>query len=233
MPSSNGLLPLAMELLQEAGAAFSDLDAIAFGAGPGAFTGLRVSCALAQGLACAHGQPLLPVGTLEAMAYLAEHETGVKRVLACLDARMGEVYSAVFVDGAMQGEPGVYAPGAVPLPRRVGNMGNMGTDAENGTENRTECGGTEWIAAGNALSAYPELAARLAAADFVLLPGILPGAAAVAALAAPRLARGEGIDAALAVPLYVRDKVARTEAERRAERQVESPTAFRAGGDRE
>lgn len=198
MPSSNALLPLAKELLREAGTGFPKLDAIAFGAGPGAFTGLRVACGLAQGLACGLGKPLLPVGTLEAMAWRAGRETGAKQVLSCLDARMGEVYSAAFSEGAVLEAAGVYAPEALPLPEEAGG----------------------WVAAGNALSAYPELARRLSAAGFRLLPETLPDAGSVAELAAPRLARGEGIDAALAAPLYVRDRVARTEAERRAEREA-------------
>ncbi|HEX5801985.1 MAG TPA: tRNA (adenosine(37)-N6)-threonylcarbamoyltransferase complex dimerization subunit type 1 TsaB [Azospira sp.] len=190
-PSSATLLPLASALLAEAGVGFAELDAIAFGAGPGSFTGLRVACGIAQGLAFAHGLPVLPVGTLEAMAQLAGDEA--TRVAVCLDARMNEVYFGCFVDGVAVSPPGVFPPEAVPLP---------------------EGGG--WIAVGNALSAYPRLHERIAPCVHALLPEILPTAAAVAALAAPRLARGEGIAAAEAVPVYVRDKVAQTVAERLA-----------------
>lgn len=190
-PSSATLLPLAAALLAEAGATFSGLDAIAFGAGPGSFTGLRVACGVAQGLAVAHDLPVLPVGTLAAMAHAAGDAS---RVAVCLDARMREVYFGCFIDGAAVGAPGVFAPDAVPLP---------------------EGGG--WIAVGNALAAYPALHERMAPHVHALLPEILPTAAAVAALAAPRLARGEGIDAAEAAPVYVRDKVALTVAERLAQ----------------
>lgn len=190
-PSSATLLPLASALLAEAGTCFAALDAIAFAAGPGSFTGLRVACGIAQGLAVAHDLPVLPVGTLAAMAQAAGEGA---RVVVCLDARMGEVYSARFVDGLAVDAPGVFAPDAVPLP---------------------EDGG--WIVAGNALAAYPALFERMAPHARALLPDILPTAAAVAALAAPCLARGEGIDAAEAAPLYVRDKVALTVAERLAQ----------------
>ncbi len=190
-PSSATLLPLASALLAEAGLAFSQLEAIAFGAGPGSFTGLRVACGVAQGLAFAHGLPVLPVGTLEAMAHAAGQ--GAPRVAVCLDARMNEVYSGCFIDGVAVSAIGVYAPEAVPLP---------------------EGGG--WVAVGNALAAYPRLHERMMPKVHALLPEIMPTAAAVAALAAPRLMRGEGIDAAEAVPVYVRDKVALTVAERLA-----------------
>ena len=189
-PSSATLLPLASALLAEAGVGFADLDAIAFAAGPGSFTGLRVACGVAQGLAFAHGLPVLPVGTLEAMAYAAE----ASRVAVCLDARMSEVYFGLFVDGVAVSPIGVYPPDQVPLP---------------------EAG--DWVAAGNAMAAYPRLHERLVAVVSAFRDDVLPTAAAVAALAAPRLARGEGIDAAEAVPVYVRDKVALTVAERLAQ----------------
>ncbi|KAB2925704.1 MAG: tRNA (adenosine(37)-N6)-threonylcarbamoyltransferase complex dimerization subunit type 1 TsaB [Dechloromonas sp.] len=188
---SETLLPLIGELLRDAGTTVGALDAIAFGAGPGAFTGLRVACGAAQGLAVAADLPLLGVTSLEAMAV----QTGDGNVLALLDARMGEIYAARYrvADGhcLLQGEIRVLAPADLPLPEVSG-----------------------WRACGNAPSAYPELQKRLLAADIGFVPGVLPTAAAVARLAAPRLARGEGIDAALAAPLYVRDKVAKTVAER-------------------
>lgn len=188
---SETLLPLVRELLAEAAIGVGDLDGIAFGSGPGAFTGLRVACGAAQGLAAAGERPLLPVCSLEAMAVQA----GEGDVLSLLDARMGEVYVAGYRNSArnsrLLGDIRVLAPDAIVLPEGAG-----------------------WRACGNAPRAYPALAARLQAAGIVLVDGILPTAAAVARLAAPRLARGEGIDAALAAPLYIRDKVAKTVAER-------------------
>lgn len=188
-PSSATLLPLVAEMLAEAGVGFADLEAIAFGAGPGSFTGLRVACGVAQGLAFAHDLPVLPVGTLAAMA----QPVASSHVAVCLDARMNEVYYGLFVDGQLIEPIGVYPPAAVPLPPAGA-----------------------WLAAGNALSAYPALVERLQAHVEGLMPEVLPTAAAVARLAAPRLAQGEGIDAAEAVPVYVRDKVAFTTAERLA-----------------
>lgn len=191
---SETLLPLVRELMLEAGVTFSQLDAIAFGAGPGAFTGLRVACGVAQGLAVASDLPLIPVTSLETMAVTA----GSTHVLALLDARMGEVYAATYrVDGevaALQGEIRVSSPGEVLLPE-----------------------GDGWMACGNALTAYPVLLERIVAVNRVFRPEILPTAAMVARIAAHRFGRGAGIDPAMAAPLYIRDKVAKTVAERLGE----------------
>ncbi len=188
--NSAALLPEARALLAESSLGFADLDAVAFGAGPGSFTGLRVACGVAQGLAFGGGVPLIGVGTLEAMAC----ESGGRRVFVALDARMGEVYHACYVDGVLQGEIGVHPPESVPLPD-----------------------GGEWLACGNALTVYPLLRERLAAQVVVWQPESLPSAMGVVRLAAPRLSRGEAVDPALAAPFYVRDKVAKTVAERLAE----------------
>jgi tRNA threonylcarbamoyladenosine biosynthesis protein TsaB len=91
---SETLLPLIRSTLHEAGLGFSDLGGIAFAAGPGSFTGLRVACGVAQGLAFAHALPVIPVGTLEAMALAS----GGEKVIILLDARMGEVYHGRFAD---------------------------------------------------------------------------------------------------------------------------------------
>ena len=191
-PHSETLLPLVRELMAESGIAFTQLDAIAFGVGPGAFTGLRVACGVAQGLAVAAGLPVVPVCGLEAMAATV----GEARVLSLLDARMGEVYAAAYILGSggheLQGGFRLAAPANVELPAGAG-----------------------WVACGNAPAAYPALAERLAAAGIAVRPGILPQAATMARLAASRPAAG--IDPALAAPLYVRDKVAKTMRERLGE----------------
>jgi len=190
-PHSETLLPLVRDLLAEHGVQIADLDAIAFGVGPGAFTGLRVACGAAQGLAVVAGLPLIPVTSLEALSV----QSGADRVLALLDARMGEVYSGCYereVDGyVLRGEIRVSAPANVVLPSDAG-----------------------WQACGNGLTAYPALLDRVREAGLAVEVGTLPTAATVAAIAAGKAARGEGIDAALAAPLYVRDKVAKTVAER-------------------
>ncbi len=192
-PHSETLLPLVQGLLAEFGLHIRQLDGIAFGAGPGAFTGLRVACGIAQGLAIAAELRVVPVGTLESLAWQAD----VQPCLAVLDARVGEVYWGRFErhgdtlvqDGAIR----LSAPQAVELPAAA-----------------------SWHIAGNALKAYPLLMERAAAAGLAALPEVMPSAGAVATLAAPRFAAGEGVDPAEAAPLYVRDKVAQTVAERLA-----------------
>jgi tRNA threonylcarbamoyladenosine biosynthesis protein TsaB len=190
-PHSETLLPLVRALLADSGLVLAQLDAIAFGAGPGAFTGLRVACGVAQGLAAGADLSVVPVCGLEAMA----ETVGEPLVLSLLDARMGEVYSATCtVSGEGDRKAGELSVGP-PATLAVPVSGN-------------------WIACGNALAAYPELAERLRNAGFALRPEIVPEAAAVARLAACRLKEGAGIDPALAAPLYIRDKVARTTRER-------------------
>ena len=163
------------------------LDAVAFGAGPGAFTGLRIACALAQGLAFARGLPVIGISSLEALA----QESGAARVVACIDARMREVYYAALEKRAGRWQEVIaaqcVAPQSAPRPPGEG-----------------------WVGCGNGFEVYGEaLKARVS----VMKPAIHPTAVAVAQLAAPRLAAGEGVDAALAAPLYVRDKVAFTKEE--------------------
>ena len=179
-------LPMLGRLLAGAGLGAADLDAVAFGAGPGSFTGLRIACGIAQGLAFARDLPVLGVSSLEALA----EECGAPRVVACLDARMGEVYySALEKRGARWEEvvPALcVAPAAAPRPPGEG-----------------------WVGCGNGFAAYGALGLRL------VYPEVHPGAVALARLAAPRLAAGEGVDAASAAPNYLRDKVALTTEERR------------------
>jgi tRNA threonylcarbamoyladenosine biosynthesis protein TsaB len=189
------MLPMVRALLADSGVVLAELEAVAFGAGPGSFTGLRIACGVAQGLAFGAGLRVIGVPTLEAIAHAARALGGHARVYASLDARMHEVYVAAYeFDGAHWHErigPAVVKPDAAPLPS-----------------------GTGWFAAGGGFSAYPELRARLgdtlAACDATLAPG----AGAIGALALPRLAAGEAVAARDASPLYVRHRVALTTAER-------------------
>jgi tRNA threonylcarbamoyladenosine biosynthesis protein TsaB len=188
------LLPWAGELLGEAGIALAQLDGIAFGAGPGGFTGLRLACGIAQGLAYGLDCPVAPVGSLAALALAS----GDGRVIACLDARMNEVYIAAYVVAGDRVEE-VMAP--------IVGAGETASLPE----------GAGWRGAGDGFSTYglllaTRLGARLIAADATASPT----AAAVARLAAPLLASGSGVAAAAAMPLYIRDKVALTTAERKA-----------------
>ncbi len=190
---SERVLPMLEMLFAMKGIDASHLDAIAFGAGPGSFTGLRIACGVAQGLAFARGLPAIGVSTLESLA----EESGASRVVACIDARMHEVYygalERVEADGRGRWReviPALCAPPAQ-LPQPPGEG---------------------WVGCGNGFAAYGALGLANVNSD------IHPSAVSVARLAAPRLAAGEGVDAALALPVYVRDKVAFTEAERDAGR---------------
>jgi tRNA threonylcarbamoyladenosine biosynthesis protein TsaB len=177
-------LPMLEELFKKTNTQPEMLDAIAFGAGPGSFTGLRIACGLAQGLALPRGLAVIGIPTLEALA----EECGADRVVACLDARMHEVYFAALEKAAARWREVVptqcVAPEAAPPPP-----------------------GDGWTGCGNGFAAYP---AFLRNKMVSVRPEIHPSAVAVARLAAPRLAAGEGIDAAAAAPLYIRDKVALT-----------------------
>jgi len=178
---------LVLPMLEQLVKRLDQLDAVAFGAGPGSFTGLRIACALAQGLALPRALPVLGVSTLEALA----EESGARRVVACIDARMREVYYAALErQGAGWREvvpAQCVAPQRAPLPPGEG-----------------------WVGCGSGFEAYGDLGLARRFAQ------VHPTAAAVAALAAPRFAAGEGVDAALAAPVYLRDKVALTKQEQEA-----------------
>jgi tRNA threonylcarbamoyladenosine biosynthesis protein TsaB len=190
--ASAALIPAIEELLGQAGLPLEALDAIAFGHGPGSFTGLRTAAAVAQGLGFGAGVPVLPIGTLLAVAEEAHGLSGVTRVVAMLDARMDEVYFAAY---ERLGEAWVTrAPPALGRPE----------DAQ------VPPG---WCIAGNVLELHR---ARLPAA--ALQVAALPTARALLRLAPAALADGRSHEAAQALPLYIRDKVAQTTEERAAER---------------
>ena len=189
---SSLLLPMVDELLRESAIGLRQLDGIGYGAGPGSFTGLRIACAVTQGLALGADLPVAGVSTLQSIA----EQAGAERVLTVLDARMAEVYWAAYQrDGAgwrAVSEPALALPESVSVPAGGGWVG----------------AGNGFVALGEALR--PRLAA-LARIDGTLMPD----AAAMAPLAARAFERGEGMDAALAAPIYLRDKVALTVDERR------------------
>ncbi len=192
---SERLLPFVTEVLAAGGWSLADLDGIAFGAGPGSFTGIRIGCGVAQGLALGADLPVVPVSTLAAIAHAHWCDRGSPHVVACLDARMREVYVAAYEHGAAgwseRFAPVVLAPEAVAL----------------GLPGR-------WVGAGNGFAAYPTLAGRLglAAVD----EGARPTAQAIGDLALARLRAGEGVAAGDALPVYVRHRVALTSSERAA-----------------
>ncbi|MES2318357.1 MAG: tRNA (adenosine(37)-N6)-threonylcarbamoyltransferase complex dimerization subunit type 1 TsaB [Pseudomonadota bacterium] len=184
---SQSILPMVQELLAEAGVTLSQCDAIAFGAGPGSFTGVRTACGIAQGLAYGAGLPVVSLMTLDAMALACRQQTGATDVLAVLDARMGEVYWAQYRGEQLVTGPALCAPGElVPL-------------AADGP--LTACG--------NGFAAYPDLVCATGA-----LVDIMPHARQLAQLGAAAFEAGAGVPAAQAQPLYLRNKIAYTSAER-------------------
>lgn len=188
---SEYLLPCIQALLSDAGLRPQSLDAIAFGNGPGAFTGLRLACGVAQGMAMGAGLGVLPVSSLAALAM----QCGGGRVLTLTDARMGEIYAAGFEAVADQVHE-LIPPRCLPPAQFV---------AEGA-----------WHVVGSALGAYPELFAEDSAQALSRNPSLVPRAREVARLAAGEYAAGKAIAPELASPLYVRDKVALTTAERLA-----------------
>lgn len=205
--SSGRVLPAVRETLDEAGVSLQDCVAVAFGAGPGSFTGVRTATGIAQGLAFALGIPTVPVSTLAACAESARmREPLTTRVLAALDARMNEVYWAEYEWDAAVADwrecqpPALCAPETVPLPSLPFTLAG----------NAIEVFGAR-LTVGKAASAIDSIAR--------------PHAAAVAALGWRAWQAGRGVDAAQAAPLYVRDKVALTTAERVAGRRSLAATA--------
>ncbi len=188
--ASARLIPTAQGLLAEAGLALSALDAIVFGRGPGSFTGLRTACAVAQGLALGAGCPVLPVDTLMAVAEDARQRHGCDQVVAALDARMDEVYSSLFRHA--QGRWQVLGP------VHLGSPQDLVVPAGS-------------VLVGNVGTAYAD---RLP----VPVQPATPSAAALLRLAPALLAAGGAVPPEQALPLYVRDKVAQTTAERAAAR---------------
>ena len=207
--ASSTLLPAVQSLFDEAALAMSDLDAVAFGRGPGAFTGLRTACAVAQGLALGLEVPVIALDTLLVVAQHARLQGAGDVVWAMSDARMNQIYAAAYAqtaDGAWHTRvaPALFEPAAL-----VARLQDDPAAA----------------LAGNALHAH---AAALAGLPHPRFAQALPCGEALAALAVQAWRRGDTVDPALALPLYVRDKVAQTTAEREAAKaqaaaSVESP----------
>ncbi|VCU72285.1 tRNA threonylcarbamoyladenosine biosynthesis protein TsaB [Pigmentiphaga humi] len=199
------LLPMVQEVLAEAGLARSALDAIAFGQGPGGFTGLRVACGVAQGLGFALDRPLLPVVSHAAVAAQLEDAAG-QAVVVAMDARMQEIYLAIY--------RALDAGAVEPLlaPQLTGGDGLapwLRTQV-------AERGGSRMAlrVCGDAAAAYPEVFADFGPEERAWPSR--PTAAAVARLAHGAYLRNEAIAPEHAMPLYVRDKVAFTTSEREA-----------------
>jgi tRNA threonylcarbamoyladenosine biosynthesis protein TsaB len=190
--ASATLIPVIQELLARAGLQLAQLDAIAFGHGPGSFTGLRTACSVAQGLAFGAGVPVLGLSTLLVVAEEARGTSGLERIVAVLDARMDEVYFASY-----EWQGGAWR---TVQPPALGRPEDVVVPAG-------------WALAGNALALHadrlPQAIRRIDA---------LPTAQALLRLAPAALAAGPSHAAAEALPLYIRDKVAQTTDERAADR---------------
>lgn len=197
--ASARLLPQVAEVCAELGVALTDVDAVAFGAGPGAFTGLRTCCGVAQGLAFGLDVPVIPVSSLAACAERVrariQNLPTPPQVVVAVDARMGEVYCETFAlddDGWRS-----VAPAAVVLPEAVAAPA------------------ADFWLVGNAAAVYPDRLA-LAASALEVDTSAMPRADAVAVLALAAWDRGDTVPAECAAPVYVRNKVAQTIAERQA-----------------
>ena len=204
--ASATLIPALLALLAEAGTGLAELDAIAFGRGPGAFTGLRTACSVAQGLAYGAAKPVIPIDTLLAIAEDARGAAAELRVWALLDARMDEIYAAHYHYTAPTGWQVLLAP-LLATPE--------GLNARWQAQPPDAVAGLALQVFGDRLQ--PGAADRHSAAR--------PTAAALLRIAGPLWAQGAAVDAALALPLYVRDKVAQTTVEREAARLAKAESA--------
>jgi tRNA threonylcarbamoyladenosine biosynthesis protein TsaB len=186
------ILPQIQVLLEKADLQLKDLQGIAFGAGPGSFTGVRIAAGITQGLGFGANLPVVSICTLLALAEV----TGAGKVIACLDARMGEVYHAVYekLDGEWLTilEPGLYKPTSVPAAE-----------------------GNAWVGAGSGWQAYLEELSTVYAGQLqTVQPKLLPSALAILKLAQPIFEKGEAKSAGEAMPIYIRNRVALKTAER-------------------
>jgi len=186
------LLPQIQALLNEAGLSLKDLQGIAFGGGPGSFTGVRIAAGVAQGLGFGANLPVVSVCTLLALA----EASGAEKVIACLDARMGEVYHAAYerIAGEWKAviKPGLYKPEAAPAILGVG-----------------------WTGAGSGWHTYTEqLSAVYAKQLQSMQPQLLPTANAILRLAQPVFVNGDARPASEAIPIYIRNRVALKTTER-------------------
>jgi tRNA threonylcarbamoyladenosine biosynthesis protein TsaB len=189
---SDLLVPMLRRVLERAHLSPRQMDAFAFGQGPGSFTGLRIACGIVQGMAYAAERPVVPVSTLMALA----EQTNESRVLAALDARMGEAYLAAYARGDSDWEE-VIEPCLV------------------AREGLPSLPGRRWVATGSGFDRHGWLRDAYREAIEMRFECDLPRAGSIARIAARRLGRGAGVPAQQAAPLYLRDKVALTSEERR------------------
>ena len=190
---SEVLIKMLDGLLKDAGVTISMLDGIAFGKGPGSFTGVRIACGVAQGLALGANLDVVGIGTLQALA----HATGKDKVITALDARMGEIYLAAY-----EKREGKWDARIEPCLCKI--------------EDAPALSGEDWFGSGSGFTVNEaSLSARYSGQLLAVDTKVVPQAASVAQLAAIEFAKGGAVDAALALPLYLRDKVALKTIERK------------------
>ena len=194
------ILKMIDGLLAESGITPRQLDGLAFGRGPGSFTGVRIATGVVQGIAFAIDRPVVPISNLAAIAQRSYRESGHSHVLTAIDARMGEVYWAAYMcdhGGLMRAclDECVGAPESIPLPQV-----------------QSAC---DWVGAGTGWTSYEQALVRATQALSVSVFGRqLPHARDVLTLAQADLKHGMGVSAEWAQPVYLRDNVAKTSAER-------------------
>ncbi len=188
------LLPMLDELLAEAGLLPTQIDGVAFARGPGAFTGVRIATAAAQAIALAADIPVMPVSTLAAIAARAMREGGHEKVAVAIDARMNEVYWGAY----QQSAEGIQLLGE----ERVCPAEQVATLD------------SSWVAAGTGWATYGEQLQAVSGAQLVELTDPFPHALDVLAIGTLMYANGNGVSAEHAAPVYLRNNVAKTEAER-------------------
>ena len=206
--SSELILPQIQALLDAANMQLKDLHGIAFGAGPGAFTGVRSACGVAQGLGFGANIPVVGVNTLMAVAQgCFTQNNGADKVIVCLDARMGEIYHAAFekVNNQWQevSETQLCKPEAAPV--LAAGISTINTHEK------------QWVGAGSGWGVYGDALSKIYQQDLVrTLPNMMPTAEAILQLAKPIFAAGEAKPASEATPIYIRNRVALTTLQREA-----------------
>ena len=192
---SQQILPTLRTLLDEAKIELTALDGIAFGAGPGSFTGLRIACGVAQGLAFGANLPVVAVSTLQALA----QQSGAEKVIACLDARMGEIYHAAY-------------------EKQNGEWLEVSAPALFKPEDAPKVNGDDWVVVGTGWLVYPDVLQAVYGEQFREMPApdhhSHPTATSIAELALPTFEAGLARPAQEAAPIYIRNKVALKMSER-------------------
>jgi len=200
------LLPMLNELLDEAGISTQQIDAVAFGRGPGAFTGVRIGTAAAQAIALGGDLPVAPVSTLASIAHRSYREHGKQKVAVAIDARMGEVYWGAY---EITASASVTQLGdeRVCLPAEADRLDS------------------DWCASGTGWGTYESVLTQVTGATIAEDVDPFPHALDILLIGSEQLVRGEGVTPENALPVYLRDNVALTEKERAEKERAEKERA--------